>query len=115
MGAPAPACTVMTVVAFVPDLMDRSKVAAVEPSTVFVGHIADLGEQAADHHARLVVVDLGRAGALDAVAALAATGVATIGFASHVDAATHEAARAAGCGQVLARSVFFRRLPELLA
>jgi hypothetical protein len=35
--------------------------------------------------------------------------VRTVGFASHVDDDLLAAARAAGCDEVLARSVFFRR------
>jgi len=37
-----------------------------------------------------------------------------LGFASHVAAETIAAARGAGCDEVLARSAFTRRLPELL-
>ena len=110
----------MTVVAFVPDLMDRSRIAAVAPDTHFVrraDELLELVDQAAlDHSAppRLALVDLGRPGALDAVRRLTESGVAALGFASHVDHPLLEAGRAAGCSQVLARSVFFRRLPELL-
>jgi 2-keto-3-deoxy-6-phosphogluconate aldolase len=101
----------MRVVALVPDLMDRSKVASVLPAAVFVSRAADL--VAAAEGAHLVLIDLRRPGALDAVAAISATGVATIGFGSHVDRELLEAARSAGCGQVLARSAFFGRLAEL--
>jgi len=38
----------------------------------------------------------------------------TIGFGSHVDRPTLDAASAAGCSVVLARSEFFRRVGELL-
>jgi PleD family two-component response regulator len=41
--------------------------------------------------------------------------IATLGFASHVQTAVIEAARAAGVTEVLARSAFTLRLPELLA
>jgi hypothetical protein len=37
-----------------------------------------------------------------------------VGFGSHVDTDVHQQAVAAGYEEVLARSVFFRRLPELL-
>lgn len=40
--------------------------------------------------------------------------VRTLGFVSHVDAATIEAARTAGVDQVLARSAFSDRLHEIL-
>jgi PleD family two-component response regulator len=41
--------------------------------------------------------------------------IRTVGFVSHVDAATIDAARAAGVGEVLPRSAFSARLPELLS
>jgi PleD family two-component response regulator len=41
--------------------------------------------------------------------------VPTIGFVSHVDTATVDAARRAGVGRVLARSAFVAQLPQLLA
>ena len=97
----------MKVAAYVPDLMDRSKVAAAGDVT-FVARPADLAGVAAD----VAVVDLSRPGALEALAPLA--GVRTIGFGSHVDRALLDAARAAGCDEVLPRSAFFARLPELL-
>lgn len=96
------------VAAFVPDLMDRSKVAGAAPGTVFVARAADLAGVQAD----LVVVDLGRPGVLDVVPALTGR---VVGFGSHVDRGLLDAARAAGCDQVLARSAFFSRLSELLA
>lgn len=95
------------VVAYVPDLMDRSKVAAARPDVRFVARAEDLADVAAD----LVVIDLGRPGAVDVLARLRAT--RTIGFASHIDRVTLDAARAAGC-EAVARSVFFGRLAELV-
>ena len=98
------------ITAFVPDLMDRSKVAAAAPGDVtFVRTAADL----AGTDAEVVVVDLARPGVLDALPQLGA--VRTIGFASHVDRELAAAASAAGCGQVMARSKFFGSLPDLLA
>ena len=97
-----------TVVAYVPDLMDRSKVAAAHPGVTFVGRPGALTEAAAG--ADLVVLDLSRPGVL-AVLPLAAR--RTIGFASHVDTDTLDAAAAAGV-EVMARSVFFRKVQELL-
>jgi CheY-like chemotaxis protein len=41
--------------------------------------------------------------------------IPTVGFVSHVDAATINEARAAGVGAVLARSAFVTRLPEILS
>ena len=98
------------IAAFVPDLMDRSKVAAAGGTDVtFVRTADDLASVGAE----VVVVDLARPGVLDALPALA--GARTIGFASHVDRELIDAARAAGCDEVLPRSRFFTALGELLA
>ena len=98
------------IAAFVPDLMDRSKVAAAGGTDVtFVRTADDLASVGAE----VVVVDLARPGVLDALPALA--GARTIGFASHVDRELIDAARAAGCDEVLPRSRFFAALGELLA
>ena len=45
----------------------------------------------------------------------ALAGIATVGFASHVHTAVIEEARAAGVTEVMARSAFTQRLPELLS
>ena len=42
-------------------------------------------------------------------------GVTVIGYVDHTRADVMEAARAAGCDQVLSKGEFARRLPELLA
>lgn len=109
-GAPPPEPVVL---AHVPDLMDRSKISAALPSVRFVARPGALVEAATEARATLVIVDLGRAGVLDALPDLAAAGIATIGFGSHVDEALLAAARAAGCTEVLPRSKFFARLPAL--
>ena len=94
----------MTVIAWVPDLMDRSRF----PNGVrFVSDPARLSDPA-----DLVVIDLARFPSLDVLASIEAR---TIGFAPHVDGDLAEAARAAGCDEVLARSIFFRRLGEILS
>jgi hypothetical protein len=106
---------VTTIVAYVPDLMDRSRVQAAGGDAVrFVPSAAGLVDAASDPAVRIVVVDLSRPGVLDALPALAAAGVRTIGFGSHVDHELLDAARAAGCSEVLPRSAFFRRLDEIL-
>ncbi|MDP9386645.1 MAG: hypothetical protein M3Q48_01640 [Actinomycetota bacterium] len=97
------------VAAFVPDLMDRSRVAAAGADVTFVRSPDELGGVGAD----VVVVDLSRPGVLAALAGLGE--VRTIGFASHVDRELLAAAQAAGCGEVLPRSRFFARIGELLA
>lgn len=71
--------------------------------------------------AALVILDLnsrgtdplGILGAIRADSALA--GIRAVGFVSHVDAATIDAARQAGIDDVLARSAFASQLPQLLA
>ena len=97
----------MTVAAFVPDLMDRSRLGGRQ--ITFVASPADLAAVDAD----VYVVDLSRPGVLDAVEAL--RGRRVIGFGSHVDTDLLRAARAAGCETVLARSAFFPRLDDLLS
>lgn len=99
------------IVAYVPDLMDRSKVAAAGGGDcVFVSRPDDLAGQAAG--ADVVIVDLTRPGVVDAVAGLDAR---VIGFANHTSRALMDQARAAGVEHVLARSEFFANLEALLS
>lgn len=93
------------VLAYAPDLMDGSKLRAA--GATLVRRLDELGER----EARLVLVDLSRPGVLEAIAAIEAP---VIGFGPHVDDELLAAGRAAGCAEVLARSVFFRRLDELV-
>lgn len=68
----------------------------------------------------LVIFDLNstKMKPLDAIAALKSdpdlNGVRTLGFVSHVDSDTIEAARRAGVDEVLARSAFAAQLPRIL-
>ncbi len=111
------------IVAYVPDLLDRSKVAAVAPRARFANRPEELialagsvtpSERATPaDRATLVVVDLSRPGALEAIAALPA-GTRTVGFGSHVDRERLDAARQAGCSVVMTRRDFFARLNEVL-
>ena len=72
-------------------------------------------------HPSLVIFDLNSArlqpiqtiGALKADAAI--RGIRTVGYVSHVQTDVINAARAAGCDEVLARSAFSERLAELLS
>jgi hypothetical protein len=96
------------VAAFVPDLMDRSRIAAVAPDAAFVASAAAPAELDAD----VYVVDLGRPAALDVLPALA--GRRVVGFGSHVDRALLDRAREAGCSDVRRRSEFFARLGDIL-
>ena len=101
----------MRVVAYVTDLMDRSRFVGIDAEVTFVRSAVQLSEKAVD--ADIVVLDLSKADALDALPSLSGTRV--VGFASHVDTATIEAARAAGVSEVLPRSRFFSRIVALLA
>lgn len=97
----------MTVVAYVPDLMDRSKVAAAGDVT-----FVDDPQALVDAPGDVVVVDLMRPGVLEVLPAL--EGRRVIGFGRHTERALLEAARAAGCDEVLPRSAFFPHLDRLL-
>lgn len=94
------------IAAYVPDLIDRSKVAAAGDVT-FVDRPAALARVEAD----LIVVDLMRPGVLEALPGVAGR---VIGFARHTEPALMASAQDAGCEVVLARSAFFARLDELL-
>jgi hypothetical protein len=98
----------MTIAAFIPDLMDRSRVTASGVQVVFAGAPAEL----IGLDAEVILVDLSRPGVLDVLPGITAR---VVGFASHVDRELLAAARAAGCDEVLARSAFFGRLPQILA
>ena len=104
------------VVALVPDLMDRSRLGGLggpgEVDLVHVRAASELGDAVTAAPTALVVVDLARPGVLDALRA--GLGVRVVGFASHVDTDLIAAAEAAGCTEVLPRSRFFARLPDLL-
>lgn len=97
----------MKVVALTPDLADRSKVSAAIPDVVHVGAAALLA-RAADG-ADLVLVDLTRPGATDAIAGLHAARV--VAFGPHVDGDLLAAATAAGA-EAMPRSRFFRLLAD---
>ena len=87
------------IAAYVPDLMDRSRLASV-PDVMFVATPAALLDVDAD----VVVVDLSRPGVLDVLPSLA--GMRVVAFGSHVDTELLDAARATGA-EVLPRSRFF--------
>ena len=104
----------MSVVAYVPDLMDRSKVMAAAGEVSFVTSPSRLPDAAARPGVGIVVVDLSRPGVMAVLPQVAATGIRLIGFGSHVDRELLDEAGRAGCGEVMARSAFFRSLPGLL-
>ena len=100
----------MTVVVYSPDLMDRSRISAAVAGARFVGRPEGLASADPDD---VVAVDVSRPGVLDALPTVRARRI--IGFGSHVDREVLDAARHAGCTEVLARSAFFSRLPDLLS
>ena len=94
----------MTIVAHVPNLFDRSRF---EGKVTFVAS----PEEAAGHNPTLLIVDLDRC---EDIEGFKIEGLHIIGFGPHVDTSLHQRAVDAGYTEILARSVFFRRLPELL-
>jgi CheY-like chemotaxis protein len=62
----------------------------------------------------LVLVDLTLSGALEAVEQFTARGVRVIAFGPHVDRSGLLRVRQAGADEVLARSIFFAKLGDLL-
>lgn len=119
----------MIVVAYAPDMMDRTRINAVVAaagatlrSVRSPGELVALeqvpgelvpGELVTRASEVLYLIDLGRPGVLEVLPGLA--GLSTVGFVSHVDRDLARKARAAGCQRVLARSLFFRSLPALLS
>jgi hypothetical protein len=90
------------IVAFAPDLADRSRIEAAIPQVTFIKSLVDLPP------ADVVILDLSRMGELPIIHA-----ARVIGFGPHVDDALLERARAAGI-DARPRSRFFRELPDLL-
>ncbi len=92
------------IAAHIPNLMDRSRFDGSD-----VRFVSDATEAA---EARLVIIDLDRCSESASFASLDGY---TVGFGAHVDGDRLKAATTAGFDEVMARSVFFRRLPVLLA
>lgn len=102
------------VLAYIPDLMDRSRLSGVTDVEIrFVAAAGELASQSVSWPADVVLVDLGRVGVIEALVAGEIRG-RIVGFGSHVDADLLDAARAAGCHEVLPRSRFFARPVEAL-
>lgn len=97
--------TTMVVAAHVPNLFDRSR---------FDGraHFVDSPAEALACSPDLVIVDLDRC---DDLEGFRIDGARLIGFGPHVETSLYDRALAAGYDEVLPRSIFFRRLPQLLA
>jgi len=96
-----------SVAAYVPDLMDRSRLGALGASVRFVQDPDELADADED----VVIVDLSRPGALDA--AVASTASRRIGFIGHAERSTIVDAREAGI-DAMPRSRFFSSLPDLI-
>lgn len=94
------------VVAITTDLMDRSKISGA------IDRVRVVRPGAPVDDVDVVIVDLALLGRNpDVVDDAVATGARVLAYGSHVDEATLEAARDAGA-EVMARSVFFRRLTD---
>jgi hypothetical protein len=102
---------VARVVAVAPDLLLGSKVEAMLSAA---GHDVSLSAALADaplDEVELVVADLDSADP----EALAGLGIPVLGYYSHVNVETREAAEAAGIDTAVPRSRMVRELPELVA
>lgn len=112
------------ILAVLDDLLFTSKIrAAAGQLGVTVRFARSSGAALADmrqSRPALVILDLnsGRVDPLGTITAMkqdpALAAIRTLGFVSHVDAGTIDAARRAGVDEVLARSAFAARLPDLL-
>jgi hypothetical protein len=99
----------MQVVALVPDVMDRSRIAAAVPDVEF----ATAAHACA--HADIVIIDLARRADDVLVVRHHAPSARIIAFGPHVDSASFETAHEAGADVVLPRSRFFRDIAGALA
>ena len=113
----------MPVLALVEDVLFQQKIqSAADAAGVAVKFGADVtaaGSPCSGQPWDLIIVDLGLT-RRDPIALIVALRrqlpqTPSIGYGSHVDAAQLARAREAGCTEVLARSAFVQRLPELLA
>jgi hypothetical protein len=98
------------VVALVPDLMDRSRLGAHQIE--FVGAAALLPIAAAG--AALVLVDLSRPGVPEVLDVVVEAADRVVGYAPHVEDEVLALAVASGV-EALPRSLFFRRIGDILA
>lgn len=105
----------LPILALVRDLMFTSKVTAAAAQAGAPCRTLRDPALLADTPGRLLLVDLNLPGAIPAAAAWAqSTHQPVIGFVSHVDQPTIDAARAAGLTQILPRGQFAAQLPRLL-
>ena len=97
----------ISVVAFVPDLMDQSKLRLAMPGICFVKEVSELIDIEVD----LVVIDLSKSEVLEVLHKIDSK---ILGFASHVDKEIIATAEKAGCEKVLPRSKFFHDFQSLV-
>lgn len=103
---------------FTSKIREAARHAAVE--VAFAASARELVDLAARPDAKLILLDLneGAIGGPDAVRAVkadaAASRVPMVGYLSHVMVELKQAAEAAGCDRVVARSAFVKLLPGLL-
>ena len=97
----------VSVVAFVPDLMDQSKLRLEMPDICFVKEVSELIDIDVD----LVIIDLSKPEVLDAIPKIDSE---ILAFASHVDKEIIAKAKQAGCENVSPRSKFFRDFDSLV-
>ena len=95
--------------AFIPDLMDQSRLDRFNVEVDFVNDALVLFEASAD----LYVVDLTRFPESAFWNFRPGPRTRLVGFAPHVDNEAITEARSAGFDAVLPRSIFFRRFPEI--
>lgn len=109
-------CTANPVVCLVRDLLFYSKIrAAADALGVALKSLRDPA-RLVDETGCALIVDLNQSDCLQAAAQWRQrTRLPVIGFASHVDVETINAARVAGIDQVLARSQFEKNLPKILS
>ncbi|HAQ42359.1 MAG: hypothetical protein ACPHL4_05070 [Acidimicrobiales bacterium] len=91
------------IAAYIPNLMDRSRFAS---HVEMLPTLDDLKSANAD----LILIDASKPEVLEYLPA----GPRVIAFAPHVNEQILDLAKAAGCADALPRSIFFKRLPQLL-
>ena len=97
----------MIVAAFVPSMMDRSRIENALPDAYFVASADQLTLVDAD----VFVLDLDADGSIDVLADLVNEG-RVVGFGRHTNDETLATAESVGC-EAVPRSTFFHRLPEV--
>jgi hypothetical protein len=103
------------ILVLVRDLVFASRISATAQAAGVTVKMIREPEKLAGEQGDRLIVDLNQAGALEAaVEWKLESGARVIGFVSHVDRETIDRARSSGIDEVLPRSQFVQRLPELL-